>query len=518
MNRTMKLRRAFALANVCAGAGAAAATSASHVKALVTGLIAVVAVVTLSVVPQAAQGDAHQKPEAIAERAYLYGLQQAIFYGQRWIYTQNDAAANDIYSGVNRLFWVRKQITPDFPVVTPNATTLYGSGFLDLRDGPVVIEVPAIEDRYFSVQFMDQYGIFRMIVGSPFNGTKARKYILIPPGFTDRVPADFPTTEIIQWPSKTAYGVVRMAVETGSDAEIAIINAYQDQVTATPLADWLSNGRKGVPQAERAIVKGDFPVPAGLPDYAYLQVDRQTAEQYFTLLNVILNDPTMPLIEDSLLEAEMLDQLRTIGIGAGLSFDWAALTPELQAALEAGFKAGFESVRTTLKTSLINMNGWGVVRNDGGFETRWMDRAVIADAAWAAPDKNISHGGAFLFTDSAGRPFSGKNKYTLTFDMNDLPPVTQFWSIPIYDANGYFVANEINRYTVNSFMLAAGDLVAEDGKLVIYIQNEKPSDPEQAKNWLPAPAEGFRFTARFYGPYASLTDGSYNMPKVERVE
>ncbi len=457
-------------------------------------------------------------PEAIAERAYTYGLQQAIFYGQRWIYTQNDAAANDIYSGVNRFFWVRKQITPDFPVVTPNATTLYGSGFLDLRAGPVVIEVPAITDRYFSVQIMDQYGIFRMIVGSPFNGTIARKYILIPPGFDGTVPADFPTTDIVQWPSKTAYGVVRMAVENGSDAEIATINAYQDQVTMTPLADWMANGHKGVPQEGRDIVAGDFVIPDGLPDYAVGQVDKQTAEQYFTLLNVILNDPTMPLLTDSVLETDMIAQLASIGIGPGLSFDWATLTPDMQTALETGFKAGFDSVRATLKTNLIDMNGWGIVRNDGGFETRWMDRAVIADAAWAAPDKNISHGGAFLFTDADGQPLSGSNKYTLTFDMNDLPPVTQFWSIPIYDTNGYFVANEINRYTVNSFMLAAGDLVAQDGKLVIHVQHEKPTDPDQAKNWLPAPADGFRFTARFYGPYAPLTDGTYNMPKAVKVD
>ncbi|MGB3246911.1 MAG: DUF1254 domain-containing protein, partial [Sulfitobacter sp.] len=393
--------------------------SLSSTKKFVVLLTSAIAFISIAVCAQAAQTTPPEKPETIAERAYLYGLQQTIFYGQRWIYTQNDAEANDIYSGLNRFFWVRKQITPDFPVVTPNATTLYGSGFLDLREGPVVVEVPEITDRYFSVQIMDQYGIFRMIVGSPFNGTKARTYILIPPGFSGEVPADFPTTDIMQWPSKTAYGVVRMAVETGSDAEIATINAYQDQVTATPLADWLANGHKGIAQADRKIVPGDFVIPVGLPDYAVGQVDRQTAEQFFTLLNVILNDPTMPLLEDSLLETEMLDQLRSIGIGSGMMFDWAKLPPEQQTALEKGFKAGFESVRKTLKTSLINMNGWGVVRNDGGFETKWMDRAVIADAAWAAPDKNISHGGAFLFTDADGKPLTGKNTYTLTFDMND---------------------------------------------------------------------------------------------------
>ena len=75
----------------------------------------------------------------------------------------------------------------------------------------------------------------------------------------------------------------------------------------------------------------------------------------------------------------MLKQLATINIGKGLSFDWNKLTSTQQKALESGFKAGFTNVRKTLKTNMINMNGWGVVRNAGGFETRWMDRAIIAD-------------------------------------------------------------------------------------------------------------------------------------------
>ncbi|WP_209001420.1 DUF1254 domain-containing protein [Stappia sp. BW2] len=498
--------------------GAVLARSSGALRSTKRHATQALTVIALVGMTASAQAQTEQKLEAIAEQAYIYGLQQAIYYGQRWTYTQNDTKDNIVYAGLNQFAWVRKQITPDYPVVTPNATTLYGAGFLDLRSGPVVIEVPEITGRYFSVQVMDQYGIFRMIVGSPFNGTKARKYILVPPGFTGNVPADFPTTDIVQWPTLTAYGVVRMAVETGSAAEIKTINGYQDQVTITPLADWLANSHKGIAQADRKKVKGDFLIPDGLPEYQFGQVDKQTAEQYFTLLSVILNDPTMPTLKDSIMEADILKQLEAFNIGKGLSFDWAKLTAEKKTALETGFRAGFDNVRKTLKTNMINMNGWGVVRNDGGFETRWMDRAIIADAAWAAPDKNISHGGAFLFTDSEGKPLDGKNNYTLTFEMNDLPPVTQFWSIPIYSAEGYFVANEINRYTINSFMLKSGELVAKDGKLVIYIQNEKPSDPDQAKNWLPAPAKGFRFTSRFYGPYAPLVDGTYNMPKVIKVE
>jgi hypothetical protein len=453
-----------------------------------------------------------EEVQEIAEKAYLYGLQQVIYTGQRWIYTQNDVQGNIAFSGLNRFFWVRKKITPDFPMVTPNATTLYGSGFLDLRREPVVIEMPEITDRYFSLQLMDQYGIFHTIVGSPFNGTKSRKYLFVPPGYDGKLPGSFPTTDIISWPTKTALVGVRIAVETGTDDEIAMINAYQDQITATLLSDWTANGSAGVPQSDRKIVKGDFEVYPRMPEIAFAQVEKQTAQDFYTILNMVLNDPSMTLMKDSFSEAEMLDQLQSIGIGRGLAFDWESLPADTKAATEAGFKAGFDGVRKALKTGLIDMNGWMEARMSGDFETNWLDRAVMADAGYGGPDKDISHAAAYRFTDADGKPLNGSNNYTITFDMNDLPPVTEFWSIPIYNAEGYFVANEIERYTINSFMLERGDLVVKDGKLVIYVQNKKPNDPDMAKNWLPAPPEGFRFTARFYGPYESIVSGSYDMP------
>lgn len=448
----------------------------------------------------------------MAEQAYYYGLQQAIFYGQRWIYTQDDSKDNVSYSGVNRLYNVRKKITPDFPVVTPNATTLYGTGFMDLSDGPVILELPEVTDRYFTAQLMDQYGIFHTMVGSPFNGTAARKYIFVPQDYKGKIPAEFSTIDVIYWPSKTAYCIIRVALMEGSEKEIAIINSYQDKMILTPLKEWLENGNKGVSQADRAIVKGNYAIPKVLPEIARGQVDKQTAEDYFSLLNTILNDPTMTLMFDSCKEKDMLNQLATIGIGPGKDFKWDDLDPETQKALSTGFKSGFDSVRKSVKNNLINLNGWMEVRNSGGFETAWLDRAIMADIGWAGPDVNVSHTGAFLFTDSDKAPLNGANKYTITFDRYDLPPVDEFWSIPIYNKDGYFVANEIDRYTINSFMIDQGQLDIKNGKIVIYVQHEKPTDLKKLKNWLPAPEGAFRFTARFYHPKMSIIDGSYKMP------
>ncbi|MNP68963.1 hypothetical protein D3C76_1649930 [compost metagenome] len=61
-------------------------------------------------------------------------------------------------------------------------------------------------------------------------------------------------------------------------------------------------------------------------------------------------------------------------------------------------------------------------------------------------------------------------------------------------------------------MLQRDKLHTEGGKLVVYVQHDEPTDPKQRQNWLPAPKENFQFAARFYGPHASLIDGSYRMP------
>jgi hypothetical protein len=48
-------------------------------------------------------------------------------------------------------------------------------------------------------------------------------------------------------------------------------------------------------------------------------------------------------------------------------------------------------------------------------------------------------------------------------------------------------------------------------------QHEKPTDPMQLRNWLPAPEGSFHFAFRYYGPMSGLLDGSYDMPGIVRT-
>ena len=97
--------------------------------------------------------------------------------------------------------------------------------------------MPEINDRYFSLQVMSQYGIFYTMVGNQFNGTNARKYIFVPASYKGKLPGEFVTTDVIHAPSEVGYIFVRIAVTTGSDEEVKKINALQDQITITPVSE-----------------------------------------------------------------------------------------------------------------------------------------------------------------------------------------------------------------------------------------------------------------------------------------
>lgn len=455
--------------------------------------------------------------KAIAQEAYIYGLQQVVFYGMRYGYTQLESSPQ--YVGTNRLWWLRQPITPEFrQIVTPNATTLYGSGFFDLSKEPLVVELPAVKDRYYSFQAMDQYGDFFFYAGNQFTGTGAQKYLLLGPGWKGQVPDEFKGIEIIQAPSNAGFMVMRLALRNSNEDEVHTINEYQNQVTTTPLKEWVANGKKGVPYDKRPKVKGTYASFPGMDKLTEALVEKQTAMDFFRLLSLVLNDSSMTWRPDSVKERQALARFAKIGLAPNEQFNPEDLSQAQKGALEKGFLTGKEVVKSATRNNLINMNGWMLVKDMGRYGNDYLVRAVVADAGWGGPEPK-SHTGAFCFVDTAGKQLNGKHRYTLTFDTKNLPPVTEFWELPIYDIQGYFVDNKIKRYSVNSFMYEQGEFsVDKDGRITFYIQHEEPTDPNQRKNWLPAPQGDFRFGARFYGPYAPLIFGTYKMPLPRRVD
>ncbi len=86
-------------------------------------------------------------------------------------------------------------------------------------------------------------------------------------------------------------------------------------------------------------------------------------------------------------------------------------------------------------------------------------------------------------------------------------PVDAFWSISVYNREGYFQENEYNAYSVNSITGTPNP----DGSFTVHFGG----DPDSA-NFLPI-TEGWNYTVRLYQPRDAILDGSWSFPSVEPV-
>jgi hypothetical protein len=452
----------------------------------------------------------------IAKEAFLWGMHPVAIYHLRYNQGQNEKSP--AYVGMNRLRWYRKPMTAaERLITTPNATTLYGMALLDLSKEPVVVTVPEIKDHYWSIQFADNYSRWwPLMVGSQFNAPGPFRRILVGPNWKGKLPAEFVGADIMQSPSDFAVGVARVALTDDTPEELKLVNGMMDGITLTSLSQWTAAGKKAVKAEDVPVTKGDYPTYPGMESVK--EPGKLTGVEFLRWVSLVLNDPTFTKQEDGYAERTALQRFERLSLKVGQPFDADKWPTEIRTAVEAGIDDGRAEATKAFKALGQDMHGWRLSTDVGYRDTDWPLRAGYGMFAFLGPVPSRSHTGALGLKDSQGRPLSGEFRYTITFDLKDMPPVTEFWEMPLYGHDGYFVDNPINRYSINSFMLKRGKLHTENGKLVIYVQADEPKDANQKKSWLPAPKGGFQFAARYYGPHAPLLDGSYNMPGVVRVK
>jgi hypothetical protein len=149
----------------------------------------------------------------------------------------------------------------------------------------------------------------------------------------------------------------------------------------------------------------------------------------------------------------------------------------------------------------------------GVYGNYYLKRAIVAQLGLGA---NLPEDAIYPLNigDKDGRPLDGAGSYTIHFDRESLPPVDAFWSITLYDQEGFQVANSLNRFAVSSWMPFEYN---PDGSLDLYFQNESPGADKEA-NWLPAPTGPFNLTMRLYAPRSEALTGKWNPPPVMKVQ
>jgi hypothetical protein len=108
-----------------------------------------------------------------------------------------------------------------------NHDTLLTAGVLDLRNGPQVLHVPEMADRYYSVQFTAPNNTIFAYVGKRTTGTHAGDYLITGPGWKGQAPSGM---KQISSPANSVFVIGRTLVSSDSDLPTAYALAKQIQV------------------------------------------------------------------------------------------------------------------------------------------------------------------------------------------------------------------------------------------------------------------------------------------------
>ena len=446
--------------------------------------------------PSAAQSTSADEAQTIAAEAYLYFYPLVTMDLTRKQLINSDPKTAGIGGPPNTFDNIQAYPAADMrAVVRPNFDTLYSSAWVDLRREPMVVSVPDTGGRYYLLPMLDMWTDVFASPGWRTTGTKAVNFLLTPPGWSGKVPAGF--TRIS---APTPYVWIIGRTKTDGPADYAVVHEIQKGYKITPLSGW------GKP---RVVVKQTIDPSVDVKTPPKKQVDTMAGDKFFAYAADLLK-VNPPHITDE----PIIARLKRIGFEVGKSFDVTKLDPSVRKAIDDAPAQAQKLMEWKLPTIAHVANYWSMNTDTMGvYGNYYLKRAIIAEQGLGA---NLPEDAIYPINlgDEDGKALDGANKYIIRFAKDALPPVDAFWSVTLYDPEGFQVANPINRFAVSSWMPFKRDA---DGSLTLYFQNENPGSDREA-NWLPAPKGPFNLTMRLYAPKSEALTGLWNPPAIKRVD
>ncbi|MBT9447549.1 MAG: DUF1254 domain-containing protein [Hyphomonadaceae bacterium] len=420
-----------------------------------------------------------------ADIAPAFNLAFPLFEFARTAWTAAGPNANAPNGAFNSFLHRRRLTDPSQRAITAtNNDCLVSNARIDLSGGPVLLTVPEIKDRYFSLAFMDAFTDNFHFIGTRSTGGLGGTFLLRPPGSRFPPPAG---AMALDCPSQDIWILARILVSDPSDA--ANVNALQDRLILYPAST-------NAPRAGAVAATGDA---------------RQSPNALLRVANAML--ARVPANDSRVRRAA---RYRRIGLARGHADAFERLPEALQAEWRDSLPQLLRSLATADPRRTREVDGWYYsAASLGAFGDNDFLRAQTALIGLAAlPPEEAFYGHALSARD--GAPLTGEFAYRLRVPAS--PPVDAFWSVTMYQVEGdgrlFLTPNPIGRYSIGNRTQALR--YNEDGSLDVYLSAAPPPDAWRS-NWLPAPPGAFRPAFRAYLARPELRNLTWRLPPVERI-
>ncbi|WP_295893520.1 DUF1254 domain-containing protein [uncultured Vibrio sp.] len=379
--------------------------------------------------------------------------------------------------------------------LTPNTTTPYITGEIDVKDGPVVIELSSpvlgiIDNAAF--KFTDRVGVTH-----PEDQGKGGKYFVYHTSYEGEVPEGYIGVETEGY----QHWLLLRLVSKPGQLETSIAQ-LKDTMKFYPYA-------KPSQQTEFINISGE----------KYNTVHAMNEKFYDELNTLIQYEPT------ELWDPEFIALAKNIGIEKGKPF---APTPYWNDVYVEASKIATAEIRGATfspadELMVYDDRNWytplvaGHEFKDENGIINIDERAVFHFyATGITPDmvsNTVGQGSAYLIgsRDVNGDLYDGSKHYTVTLPKD--VPVAQFWSFMVYD-NQTRSMLETDQESAGVDGLKEGLKTNSDGSITIHFSPEAPKGWEN--NWVQTmPNKGFNLLFRVYGPTEAWFDKTWRLGDLE---
>lgn len=385
--------------------------------------------------------------------------------------------------------------------LTPNTDTVYAVSWIDLKDGPVVIESPPeclgiVDDFWF--QYVTDLGF----VG-PDEG-KGGKYLFLPPGYKGEVPEGY---FVFKSPTFGNWYLSRGFLVDGSPK--GRVDIIKKHTRIYPLSQ-----AANPPKQKFINLSGVSHNTIHANDFGFFEeVDQLVQEEPSEA-----QDP------------EILGVLASIGIEKGKPF---APDARMKRILTEAAAVGNATVRAILMKprdkgffyypdgswrNPLLVGGYEFLQQPGvrSLDSRSNSLYYFTGITPAMSRKMIGLGSQYAYTyvDSEGNPLDGAKTYKVHLPPNI--PVKNFWSIMVYDNQTRSELQTDQQYP--SLGSQKKNLVINpDGSVDVYFGPAAPAGHDA--NWIQTiPGKGWNPMLRLYGPLEPWFEKTWRPSEVELVK
>lgn len=438
--------------------------------------------------------DSKEEIRSITEEAYAYGFPLIIAELTRKNMTSVEKP-DGLKAPMNQFNCRREFHDATFRErVRVNVDTLYTTAWLDLTEGPVVLSVPA-SNRYYILQMLDLWTDEFAAPGSRTTGNGPNNFFIYGPDYKGNVPENF-----IGISAPTSYVWIHGRIQANGKTDYGNVHSIQDGFKITPYSKWNSSYFP----PDKVPYDTSFNLNISPKD----QVLKMDPKTFFNLMTELMvkNPPHKN-------DWSIVMRMKKIGIEPGKPFDSTSLGADYVDVFSKTVELTKRRIADKFADTGEKVNNWRInYENIGTYGTSYLQRATLAYNGLGA---NVVEDAMYptVYLDSKGEALNGSASYVIHFSKTKLPPVNAFWSITLYDSQGFFVPNTLNRY-------ALGDRdnlkYNKDGSLDIYIQNRSPGT-EKESNWLPSPNSFFNLTMRLYWPKQTAINAEWVPPGITKL-